>query len=164
MLGLDFKATKAGFFDRKAVIDKLDKATRRILNDFGRKVRSIAQKSLRYGDKASPPGSPPTVHRTKTRTTVSRTSGRVRKRSVSFLREFIYYAFDPTANSVVTGPSRLNSTVDPGALPALEYGGTASIKTKGKRRRARVAARPFMRPAAAEALPTLPPMWRDSVR
>ena len=35
---------------------------------------------------------------------------------------------------------------------------------KGKRRRARVAARPFMRPAAAEALPTLPPMWRDSVR
>lgn len=164
MLGLDFKATKAGFFDRKAVIDKLDKATRRILNDFGRKVRSIAQKSLRYGSKVSRPGSPPTAHRSRTRTTANKKTGKVRKRPVSFLREFLYYSFDSTSKSVVTGPSRLNSTVDPGALPALEYGGTVTIKTKGKSRRASIAARPFMRPAAAKALPTLPPMWRDSVR
>lgn len=164
MLGLDFKATKAGFFDRKAVIDKLDKATRTIFSKFGSVVRKTAQKSLKYGKKPSAPGTPPTAHRSRTKTTVNKKTGKVSKRPVSYLREYIYFAFDQTAKSVVIGPSRLNSTVDPGALPALEYSGTVTIKTKGKSRRASIAARPFMRPAAAEALPTLPPMWRDSVR
>ena len=164
MISLDFKTLKSGFFDRKVVLDALDKATFRIFSEFGRKVRKAAQKSLKYGEKASPPGSPPTAHKSRTVTKTSKSTGRVRKRSVSFLREYLYYAFDRTTKSVVIGPARLNSTIDPGSLKALEYGGTATVKSRGKRSRKAVDARPFMRPAAAAELPNLPPMWRDSVR
>jgi hypothetical protein len=164
VISLDFKTLKGGFFDRKVVLDALDKATFRIFSEFGRKVRKTAQKSLKYGEKASPPGSPPTAHKSRTITKTSKSTGRVRKRSVSFLREYLYYAFDRATRSVVIGPARLNSTIDPGALQALEYGGTATVKSRGKRSRKAVAARPFMRPAAAAELPNLPPMWRDSVR
>ena len=101
MISLDFKTLKGGFFDRKVVLDALDKATYRIFSEFGRKVRKAAQKSLKYGEKASPPGSPPTAHKSRTVTKTSKSTGRVRKRSVSFLREYLYYAFDRTTKSVV---------------------------------------------------------------
>ena len=164
MISLDFKTLKGGFFDRKVVLDALDKATYKIFSEFGRKVRATAQKSLKYRKQSSPPGSPPHAHKSRTAEKVDRKTGKVSKRSVSFLREYLYYAFDKTTRSVVIGPSRLNRTIDSGSLQALEYGGTATVKSRGKRSRKAVAARPFMRPAAAAELPNLPPMWRDSVR
>lgn len=164
MISLDFKSLKSGFFDRKVVLDALDKATFRIFSEFGRRVRARAQKSLKYRNKVSRPGDPPFAHKSRTATKVNRKTGKVSKRSVSFLREYLYYAFDRATRSVVIGPARLNSTIDPGSLQALEYGGFATIKSRGKRSRKAVAARPFMRPAAAAELPNLPPMWRDSVR
>lgn len=155
---------KEGFFDREAVIKALGRATSAVFNEFGRLVRKTAQKSLVYGDKPAPPGSPPTAHKSRTRARVSKSTGKVRTQAVSFLREFITYKYDKTTRSVVIGPERLGSTVDPAALRALEYGGTSTIQANGKRKRASIAAHPFMRPAAASQIPALPPMWRDSVR
>jgi len=164
MIGLNFKAAKAGFFDREAVINAVDKATYRIFSTFGRMVRKRAQKSLAYGDEVSAPGSPPTARKTNVVTRKSRSTGKTRRRAVSFLREFLFYTLDKSTKSVVIGPARLNNTDSPESLAALEYGGTSPVYGRGKVKRVTIRARPFMRPAAAAELPTLPPMWRDSVR
>lgn len=165
MITLDFKSAKANFFDRKKVANAVDRATKKALNAAGRMIRAAAQKSLAYGDKASRPGSPPTAHRSRLHTRVSKTTGKSRTRAVSYLREFLFYSYDPANNSVVVGPVRLGSTVDPGALPALEYGGSSTVEDRrGVRRRIQVRPRPFMGPALRQELPGLPAMWRDSVR
>lgn len=152
------------FFDRKAVMDAVGKAAVRIFNDYGRKVRARAQKSLKYADGPAAAGEPPHAHRSRTRKRVSKSTGKTRVRSVSFLREFLFYKYDPATKSVVIGPERLDSTVDPRALPALEYGGPANVSARGGTRQVSIPARPFMHPAAAAEAPSLPAMWRDSVR
>jgi len=162
--GLTFNAAVSGFFDKEPVIRALNRGKLRIFKEFCRLVRKAAQKSLVYGERPAPPGATPTAHRSRSVTKVSKSTGKTRKRSISFLREYLYFSFDRATESVVIGPARLGNTVTPDALPALEYGGTSTIVRRGKRQRVRVAARPFMRPAAAAELPNLPPMWRDSVR
>ncbi len=164
MFALDFKAAKEGFFDRQLVLDAVDKPTREILNEFGRLVRKDAQKSLVYDDGPSPAGQPPHAHRSRTRTRISKKTGKERTRSVSFLREFLFYSFDKERRSVVIGPVKLSSTVDSGALPALEYGGKSTIVDHGKEKRVSIAARPFMRPAFQAELPGLPAMWKNSIK
>jgi hypothetical protein len=164
MLTLKFKAAQSGFFDREAVTDRLDAATRKNFNEFGRLVRARAQRSILIREGSASPGQPPHGHKSGFRERRSRSTGRVRTRRVSLLREFIFYSFDQQSKSVVVGPVRLNGTISSESLPALEYGGPSTAKIKGKRRRIRVAAHPFMRPAAAAELPQLPAMWRDSVR
>ncbi len=155
---------KEGFFDREAVMKAVGRAKVKIFNDYGRKVRARAQKSLVYSDGPSAAGQPPHAHRSRIRKRVSKSTGKVRTRSVSFLREFLFYKYDSQSGSVVIGPERLNTTVDPSALPALEFGGSSTIKTHGKKKRVSIAPRPFMHPAAKEEQPGLPVMWRDSVR
>lgn len=164
MITLKVQQFKEGFFDRKRVVNAVDKATFRIFKEWGRKTRSRAQKSLKYGDRPAPAGQPPTAHRSRTITRKSRKTGKTRRRSVSFLREFLYFVLDTESKSVVVGPARLNSTVDPKALPALEYGGMATILTHGKRKRVSIREHPFMRPAAAAETAGLPAQWRNSVR
>lgn len=155
---------KLQFFDSAAVLKAAGRASAKALGEYGRRVRKRAQASLKYADGPSAPGEPPHAHRSRKRTRVSRKTGKARVRSVSFLREFLFYQYDPASGSVVVGPERLNSTVDPGALPALEYGGTAAVLDRGRRVTTRVAARPFMRPADAAERPGLAALWRDSVR
>lgn len=157
-------AAKANFFDRKAIVRAVGKARSRILNEEGRMVRKEAQKSLVYRQKAAPAGSPPSAHRTRSVTRKSRSSGRIRRRSVSLLREFLFYSFDPSSQSVVIGPVRLGNTVDPGSLEALEYGGRSSILDHGKKTSVRISAHPFMRPALKRVTPQFLSLWRDSVR
>lgn len=157
---LDF----SGFFDRTAVISAVGHAESKVLNEEGRLVRKEAQASLKYEDGPSRPGQPPHAHRTGQRTTTSKSTGRVRRRAVSFLREFIFYRFDPTTRSVVVGPERLSSTVDPRSLSALEHGGTSTILDRGQRRTVRIEERPFMGPALASELPGFAGLWKDSVK
>lgn len=164
MNALKFKAAKGNFFDRDKIIKAMDRATLRVLNQFGRMVRKRAQASLKYGDRPSAPGSPPTAHRSRSITKTSRSTGRTRKRSVSYLREFLFYSYDDAAKSVVIGPSKLDQTVDSDALPALEYGGSSTVSSRGKGRRVKIRPRPFMRPALDAELPNLAPLWRNSVR
>jgi hypothetical protein len=147
VLNLDFKAAKAGFFDSAKVLKAVDKATRRVLSRFGAFVRRRAQTSIRKRKGVSPPGGPPYGH-------------------AGQLRKFLFFSYDTDRKSVVIGPARLGGTVDPRALPALEYGGpsTGEDPRTGDRRTIRVRARPFMGPAFEAELPGLEGMWRDSVR
>lgn len=144
---------KTLFFDRKAVIDRVDKATRQVLSRFGAFVRQTARKSIRKRKKESKPGQPPSSH-----------SG--------LLKRFIFFGFDPDTRSVVIGPEKLGGKGE--ALPALEYGGKSHavdfVYHGGNQRRTKirrpitVQARPFMGPALAKEKAVLPELWRDSVK
>ncbi len=147
MNGLKVSAAKSNFFDRKSVINAVDRATRGVLSKFGAFVRRRAKSSIRKRKRTSEPGAPPSSH-------------------TGLLKDFIYFGYDPARRSVVIGPALLNSTVDANALPALEYGGNAVVedpRTSAKRNAA-IAARPFMTPAFEAEKPGLPAMWKDSVR
>ena len=133
------------FFDREAVTSKVAPATRKVLSKFGAFVRRSAKGSIRNRRKASPPGSPPSSH-------------------TGLLKKFIFFGYEPAKRSVVIGPARLSQKGRGEAPHLLEYGGTGTVQRKGKRRRSRIRARPFMAPAAEKEHPKLPAMWRDSVR
>jgi len=148
MIGIKIDQAKGMFFDAPKIVRSVDAATRRVLAKFGAFVRTAAKSSIRKRKKASVPGSPPSSH-------------------TGLLKKFIYFGYDATKRSVVIGPARLNSTA--GTAPeALEYGGTSRITTYRREKRttvsAKIATRPFMRPALAKELPKLPAMWTNSVK
>ncbi len=141
MIQFDFHS----FFDRKAVVDAIDSATRRVLSKFGAYVRRTARSSIRTRKGVSAPMGPPSGH-------------------VGTLKRGIVFGYDRESRSVVIGPAPATSVVDRRALPALEYGGRSTALDHGKRKAIQVKPRPFMGPALAKELPGLPAMWRDSVR
>ena len=141
---IGFKITKL-FFDKKAVRDKVDAGTRRVLSKFGAFVRRTARGSIRKRKKPSPPEQPPSSH-------------------VGLLKKFIFFGYEPAKRSVVIGPVRLSQKGRGEAPHLLEYGGAGTVVRRGKRKRARYAARPFMGPAMTKEEPKLPEMWRDSLR
>ncbi len=140
---------KKMFFDRKAVTRRVDKATRRVLSRFGAFVRTAARSKIRTRKAVSTPGNPPSSH-------------------LGLLKRFIYFGYDPARETVVIGPMPLHGRGYGNALEALEYGGTFTRYTGGRRRkrryRAKYKARPFMGPAFEQEKPKLPQMWRDSVK
>ena len=142
MIGFDIKRM---FFDRQAVISKVDAATRRVLSKFGAFVRRSAKSSIRKRKKAAPPGQPPSSH-------------------TGLLKKFIFFGYDAARQSVVIGPTRLNQKGRGEAPPLLEYGGKTTLKRGGKKRRVTYQARPYMGPAFEKEKPLLPAMWRGSVR
>ena len=142
MIGFEIKRM---FFDRQAVISKVDAATRRVLSKFGAFVRRSAKSSIRKRKKAAPPGQPPSSH-------------------TGLLKKFIFFGYDADRRSVVIGPTRLNQKGRGEAPPLLEYGGKTTLKRGGKKRRVTYQARPYMGPAFEKEKPQLPAMWRGSVR
>lgn len=184
----DLKAAKEGFFDRKVVLDKLDKASHRALAKFGAFVMTRAKSSLRYSKKSSAPGQPPKVHRFASVRKFSKKLGRHKTRPSSPLRDFIFFAYDPERQSVVIGPVALPGAVGPRALETIEYGGsepandrvitvTNAVGRDAKGRflsggKGRVTltgtlhykARPFMGPALVAERANLAPLWQDSIR
>jgi len=142
MIGFDIKRM---FFDRQAVISKVDAATRRVLSKFGAFVRRSAKSSIRKRKKAAPPGQPPSSH-------------------TGLLKKFIFFGYDADRRSVVIGPTRLNQKGRGEAPPLLEYGGKATLVRRGKKKRVTYQARPYMGPAFEKEKPQLPAMWRGSVR
>ncbi len=132
------------FFDRQAIIGKVDAATRQILSRFGAFVRRTARSSLRSRRQPSSPGMPPSSH-------------------TGLLKRLIFFGYDPDRKSVVIGPAALRSTVE--APPLLEFGGSVRRKGRhGKQVTATYPARPFMKPAFTKELKSLPPLWRDSIK
>src|SRR4051794_40670061 len=115
------------FFDRAPVVKDMDKKTLRTHSRFGLIVMREAKRSLKYGDTASSPGSPPTVHRGKgfTRQKRNRRTGATAPQPVSPLRELIYYGWDPRTRSTVIGPELFRRAKGKGAAEALEKGGEA---------------------------------------
>jgi hypothetical protein len=163
MIDLDVKRV---FFDRKAVIDRMDAATRKVFSKFGAFVRRAARSSIRKRRSSAPPGSPPSSH-------------------TGLLKRFIFFGYDAQARSVVIGPARLDQrgrtpaatpTPTPAAAAAaaptpapslLEHGGMATLTRRGTRRQTRnqvrYRPRPFMGPAFEKQKPLLAAMWRDSI-
>ena len=142
MIGFEIKRM---FFDRQAVVSKVDAATRRVLSRFGAFVRRSAKSSIRKRKKAAPPGQPPSSH-------------------TGLLKKFIFFGYDADRRSVVIGPTRLNQKGRGEAPPLLEYGGKATLVRRGKKKRVTYQARPYMGPAFEKEKPQLPAMWRGSVR
>ena len=141
MISMKFKQM---FFTSKAVLSATDRATRRVLSRFGAYVRRAAKSSIRKRKAISSAGSPPSSH-------------------TGLLKRFILFGYDPSKRSVVIGPVRLTHGNRGEAPSLLEYGGAATLKARGKRKRARFRARPYMGPAMEKEKPKLPQMWRDSV-
>ena len=140
MIGM---VTKKMFFDRKAVVGAVDRATRKVLSKFGAFVRTTARHSIRKRKAVSQPGSPPSSH-------------------VGLLKKLIYFGFDPSHRSVVIGPTPLHGAEVP---PLLEYGGRARRKNrKGRMVTATYRPRAFMGPAFEQEKPKLPAMWASSVK
>ncbi|MGC9455262.1 MAG: hypothetical protein ACP5HU_10415 [Phycisphaerae bacterium] len=137
--------TKQMFFDAKKVRRATDRATRRVLSRFGAFVRRTARSSIRKRKRISRPGRPPSSH-------------------TGLLKRFIFFGYDTRARSVVIGPARLTQTGRGEAPSLLEYGGWTTLKRRGRRKRARYKARPFMGPAFEKEKPQLPAMWRSSIR
>ena len=144
-IGLDFKAAKAGFFDRAAVLGAVDRATRKVLSRFGAFVRTTARSSIRRRKNISRPGQAPTSW-------------------TGLLKKFLFFSFDRASRSVVIGPVRLSESRGE-APPLLEHGGTATrTDRQGRNERVVYERRPYMGPAFDKELPKLPELWRDSVR
>ena len=136
------------FFDSKKVRRAVDRTTRRVLSKFGAFVRRSARSSIRKRKRISAPGEPPSSH-------------------TGLLRRFIFFGYDRSRRSVVIGPMPLNQKVGD-APEALEYGGVSTIayglRRERKKRRIRIAARPYMGPAFEQEKPKLPAMWAGSIR
>ena len=161
-----FGAKTVVFFDATPVIRAMDDATRRVLSKFGSFVRTRARTSMKKRKTPSAPGRPPRV-------------------VTGHLRRLIFFGYDFAKASVVIGPTPFRG---PAIAPRLlEEGGTTVAKrdrfwragvgsnakgqfTRGKWGRVakgepiRVAPRPYMGPAFHKEIPSLPALWRDSIR
>lgn len=135
-------SVKSMFFDRKAVTDATDRATRQALSRAGAFIRTSAKHSIRPRKGTSQPGKPPFSHE-------------------GSLRRLIYFGFDAANVSVVVGPVRFKKGTAP---HLLEFGGRGTVSRRGKSVRATFRARPFMGPALVREAPKLPRFWAGSVK
>jgi hypothetical protein len=102
------------FFDSPAVTGATDRATRQVLSKFGAYVRRTAKGSIRKAKGPSKPGNPPHSHK-------------------GYLREFIFFHYNPGIRSVVIGPALFARSS--WAQHTLEHGGTVRIKNRRRRTR-----------------------------
>lgn len=161
-MAFDVAGFKRSFFDRAAVADKIPPALKKALSKFGFLTRQIAKKSLKYGDKPSRPGQPPTVHRSSKFTRRKKTKGVTKQQPASPLRELIFFGYDADKKSVVIGPALGGS--QSGAPETLEHGGTAVIVSNGRRVSVRIAARPTMQPAFEKQLANVNNDFRNLIK
>jgi hypothetical protein len=189
---LQFKVeqAKGRFFDRARVVKLLDEAELRSLSRVGAFVRTRAQSILRYRDKSSPPGQPPSVHRHEEFQRVQVVpKGRnpwkaSHARPASQFKELIFFALDESNKSVVIGPALLNGGRTNPTVPELhEFGGEITVEevqlsgglwvrssrvANLNRPRRTVQAvyppRPFMKPALDSSLADIARKFKDVVR
>jgi len=139
------------FFDPQRVVRPAEAAHRKQLIQAGAFVRTAARSSIRSRRRVSAAGQPPSSH-------------------TGLLKRFIFFGSDPARQSVIVGPMALNSKggSGPETLSALEHGGSSTyvegIRQRRRKKRIRVAARPFMGPALAQEAPKFPGLWKNSVR
>ncbi len=151
-IGVRYNFQKS-FLNPKIVMDKKAKAQRRVLSQIGAFVRTDARRSIRKRKKISRAGDAPSSHN-------------------GILKRGIFFQYSRDTSSVIIGPVKIASVKGPSGQPrTLEEGGSSSTSrsTRGAReknvsKKIFVGARPFMGPAKDKALPTLPRMWRDSVK
>lgn len=133
------------FFDRKTVIDAVEKAERKQLSKAGSFVRTSARGSIRIAGKkgaSSKPGKPPKTPRNTPRR----------------YKDTIFFGYDRKLGSVVIGPS---SRFGDGRIPGiLEFGGRQKIDGKSTR----YEPRPHMQPALIREAPKFPGLFKNAVR
>lgn len=163
----DFASVRESFFDSKKVVAEVSAKDRKAQSKMGAFVRRRAKSLLRYRKKPSPPGSPPSVHRTDsfTRTTVNRKTGEAKTRGTSPLKELLFFAYDASTKSTVIGPAIFRRS--PALIEALEKGGeitaTRAVKTvRGRKASSRAQAESFRRKVQDGSI-VLPKQARERV-
>ena len=168
MLSVQIQGVKSSFFSEE-IEKRVKKGVAKSLSKCGAFVRTAAKSSLKYvgkKGKAASPGSPPKVHRTNSfkRTTTNRKTGVSVTRQVSPLKELLFFAFDPSRESVVVGPMEYKTAKSRSyKVPAiLESGGTVSGRTPaGKPFTARYRAFPTMKPALDKEMPKFQQQFKN---
>lgn len=146
---IDFEM-KDFFFDRTAVKNAVGAVAAKRLGAMGAFIQRAAKSLIRRRKNRklhAAAGKPPFAHSTD---------------SVASIRA-IWFAYDPSSQSVVVGPLKLNGSRSYIVPETLEFGGTV-LKRNGQR--ANYKPHPFMRPAKESAIesPKLMEIWRDSVK
>lgn len=135
-------------FDRKHVMDSVEKSKLKVLSRCGAFVMTTARGLIRHAknwNDYSKPGRPPKSH-------------------LGLLKKLIVFAWEPRSRSVVIGPTRLNQR-DDSAPALLEFGGEA-IRTKRMPERQYVAhyePRPYMGPALEKNVAKFPTLFENSI-
>lgn len=174
-IGTSLVKIKSLFFDRSVVERAAGKGKIKALSKYGSVVRRTAQTSMRYRQKASAPGTPPSAHKSK-RLAVLEKAGRA-KYNGALLREMLFFAYEPKSGTTVVGPLGFKSARGT-PVPALhEFGGERTpYKGEkyliGKKKTARLIVlkggvkyqpRPFMAPALKKTLTKFPLAFKDTV-
>jgi len=165
------------FFDRAAVIKAVDRQTRSVLSKFGAYVRRTAKGSIK---KAAPSKlekvkrARKVLARSKTPATqqlamevlmraqqdASAPAGQPPRSVKGFLKDHIFFVFEPARRGVIIGPEALGAAVAP---KALEQGGRSITKIRrGGQTISRVVTvrpHPYMGPAVAKVEKQLPSLW-----
>ncbi|NUQ11337.1 MAG: hypothetical protein HUU26_03275, partial [Gemmatimonadaceae bacterium] len=117
------------------------------LSRAGAFIRQRAKSSIRRRRGASRPGNPPHSH-------------------TGYLRNFIFFGYEPATESVVIGPVKLNQK-NTEAPRTLEHGGTTVITEfrNGRivRRKVTIAPRRYMGPALDAEQDNIPRQWAGVV-
>ncbi len=163
MAGFRARPAPGGFFDVRKVQSASERAAFKVLAKFGAFVRVAARQSLKYGEKPSPSGSPPTVHKTGLRTKTNKKTGVQKVQKVSPFKEFIFFDVDRSTRSVVIGPQLLPGKIGK-ALPALEYGGLSMVIRRQKEVAAQISPHPTMQPALEKNVPKFPGLFLNQVK
>ncbi len=161
---------KKFFFDRARVEGALSKAKRSKLASQGALVRIIARRSIRKPKRmklGDLPENEQLAYLIRCRMALeegrpkpqlpfaSSKPGEPPRNQTGLLKNHILFAYDTESESVVIGPALLNAGT--GAPQVLEDSGYND-------RGVFIAARPYMRPAMAQAVRSYPSVFKDSMR
>jgi hypothetical protein len=139
---ISFGKFKANFFRPELILKRIEREKRKALSKAGAFVRQRARTSIRKRKAISQPGQPPSSH-----------SGELRK--------LLFFAYDPSNDSVVVGPAAFKRSEAP---KLLEFGGIVKRpRPNGTVRTLRYRPRPFMAPALAAEMPKFADLLRGMI-
>lgn len=150
MIGFTINEAKSYFLKGDELEKAVARAEYRIHSRFGAFIRSDARRSIRNRKRPSRPGEAPT-------------------NQTGLLKGNIFFVVERDMHNVVIGPALLSGKKQYLNLTipeVLEKGGTVAVpaRRKVKAHTANFGPRPYMGPAFDKNLPTLPALWRDSVK
>lgn len=105
MIGITLDKAKQ-FFDKEAVLTKVDPAIRKTLSADGARLRRSARRSMRSKEGAAPKGKPPHRHKKDKQHPLG-----------PLVYDRLFFAYEPSTESVIVGPEQLG---DSKVLPTLE--------------------------------------------
>lgn len=168
MLKLNINQAKSGFFDRP-INEKLDRDAKRGLSKFGAYTRRAARTRLKKARrKKLTEMTTEERQRFHISAAVAQKKGKEKPKRPympseqgqpprmreGLIRKFLFFTYDPSERSVVTGPATISNAT--GAPETLEKGGFAKTNSG----RVRIEQRPYMLPAFDDNIDKLPGLMR----